>query len=72
MGGRHVSSRESRKCDVALIHNNNVGHFQLPVTAYSDSPPDLYLCLHQSNGSQPARQEQDRASRNILEVCQNR
>lgn len=37
-----------------------VGHFQLSVTAYSDSPPDLYLCLHQSTGSQPARQEQDR------------
>ncbi len=37
-----------------------VSHFQLPVTANSDPPPDLYLCLHQSDGSQPARQEQDR------------
>lgn len=37
-----------------------VSHFQLPVTAYSDSTPDLYLCLHQSAGSEPTGQEQDR------------
>ncbi|KAF6729613.1 hypothetical protein FQA47_009412 [Oryzias melastigma] len=49
-----------------------VCHFQLPVTAHCDSPPDLHMCLPQSAGSQPARQKQDRTSWNFLEMCQNR
>lgn len=42
-----------------IVFHLAVGHFQLPVTANSDPPPDLYLCLHQGDGSQPDRQEQD-------------